>query len=144
MVHISSIAAQKTPFPVPIYSASKHAISGFVRCLAPLDISHKIRVNAVAPGIVKTPIWTQSKDKLLWFDDNVDTWVTPEEVADVMLDLIVNDEWVGGTILEVGSGNVRSVQAFNDPGPQGSGHQVSNANEAVVNSFALIKERFGK
>ncbi|KAH8598184.1 hypothetical protein B0O99DRAFT_660164 [Bisporella sp. PMI_857] len=129
---------------LPIYSASKHAISGFVRCLAPLDISHKIRVNAVAPGIVKTPIWTQSKDKLLWFDDNVDTWVTPEEVADVMLDLIVNDEWVGGTILEVGSGNVRSVQAFNDPGPQGSGHQVSNANEAVVNSFALIKERFGK
>ena len=69
IVHISSIAAQMPLLPVPLYSASKHAISAFVRSLAPLE-SVGIRVNAVAPGIVKTPLWTD--EKLAWVDDSVE------------------------------------------------------------------------
>jgi 3-hydroxybutyrate dehydrogenase len=41
------------------YVASKHGISGFVRCLAPLESKLGIRVTAVAPGLTQTPLWTE-------------------------------------------------------------------------------------
>jgi len=60
-------------------------------------------------------------------DGSSDEWVSPEEVAQVMVDLIEQKDNVGGTILEVGKGKVRRVEALNDPGPEGSGNTVSNA-----------------
>ncbi|KAK1082779.1 hypothetical protein LTR48_006757 [Friedmanniomyces endolithicus] len=48
VVHISSIAGQTPSFSTPMYVASKHAISGFIRSLAQLD-TVGIRVNGVAP-----------------------------------------------------------------------------------------------
>ena len=131
VIHVSSIAGQASPLPAPIYNATKHAINGFVRSLAPLEASLGIRVAAVAPGVVKTPLWTENADKMKGVGAN-DAWVTPEEVAGVMIALVDTDE-VGnvsgdldkgekfriksGSILEVSAGSVRDVMAFNDPGP---------------------------
>lgn len=130
VVHISSIAAQRPLLQCPLYVASKHAISGFVRSLAELETPPQkhlptIRVNAVAPGVIKTPLWTDNPEKLKWIKEGKDEWVTPEEVAEVMLDLIEKDEYVGGTVLEVGKNQVRRVEELNDPGPAGAGHTVS-------------------
>ncbi|KAJ5575705.1 hypothetical protein N7535_002631 [Penicillium sp. DV-2018c] len=146
IVHISSIAGQTTNITTPIYCATKHAISGFVRSLANLDTKLGIRVTAVAPGIIKTPLWTEHPEKLKMIDDSSDAWVTPEEVAEVMLALVQQDKVgerigdrsghgtqfavKGGTILEV-SKTVRAVSQFNDPGPgnrpgnTASGHQLA-------------------
>jgi 3-hydroxybutyrate dehydrogenase len=114
-----------------MYVATKHAISGFVRSLAELEYPPNdlppIRVNAVAPGVIKTPLWTENKEKMKMINESVDEWVMPEEVAQVMVDLIEKEENHGGTILEVGKAQVRRVEALNDPGPRGSGHTVSNA-----------------
>lgn len=52
-------------------------------------------------------------------------WVTPEDVAKVMLDLVEKEENVSGTILEVGE-VTRKVEAFNDGGPQSAGNAVKN------------------
>jgi ribitol 2-dehydrogenase len=41
----------------PIYSASKHAIQGFVHTLRRQVAQHKIRVGAVAPGKVANELW---------------------------------------------------------------------------------------
>ncbi len=41
----------------PIYSASKHAIQGFVHTLRRQVAKHKIRVGAVAPGKVANELW---------------------------------------------------------------------------------------
>jgi NAD(P)-dependent dehydrogenase (short-subunit alcohol dehydrogenase family) len=142
VVIISSIAAQFCSLPTPMYSASKHAISGFTRALADLEPKLNIRVNAVAPGCVKTPIWTQ--DKLPWVDEDVDTWVTAKQVADVMLDLITNENNVGGTVLEVGADKVRAVQELNDPGPQGNGFTIAHFGGAITNVYDLVKEQYGK
>jgi NAD(P)-dependent dehydrogenase (short-subunit alcohol dehydrogenase family) len=128
--------------PTPIYSASKHAISGFVRSLANLEPTLNIRVNAVAPGCVKTPLWTT--DKLAWTDEEVDTWITPEQVAKVMLDLVQEEGYIGGTVLEVGPENVRRVEAFNAPPPHGRGFTVSKVAGAVTNVYGLIDSKFGK
>ncbi|KJY00665.1 hypothetical protein TI39_contig319g00007 [Zymoseptoria brevis] len=53
---ISSIAAQMTLLPMPLYCASKHAISAFTRFMALLEPAKNIRITAVASGIVKTPL----------------------------------------------------------------------------------------
>lgn len=150
VVHISSIAGQTTPLLAPLYNASKHAISGYVRTLAPLDRNHGIRVTAVAPGVVDTALWRDNPEKLrLVREEAGDEWVSAEEVADVM-GVLVGDgrnneiEVVkpcgfdngleekglvrieGGLILEVGKGRVRKVEQFNDPGPKGAGNSVGN------------------
>ncbi|KAI0004350.1 short-chain dehydrogenase [Xylariaceae sp. FL0662B] len=117
IVHISSVAAQQANFVTPLYCASKFAISGFVRCLAGLDQSHHVRVSAVAPGIVRTPLWTEHPEKLILLNPEQDGWVTPEEVAKVMIRCVEDDSLAGGSILEVGKDNSRLVNASNDPGP---------------------------
>lgn len=130
IVHVSSIAAQVTPLNAPLYNASKHAINGLVRSLAALEQRVGVRVVAVAPGVVKTPLWTEDPGKLKAIDEGVDEWVTPEEVAAVMLALVERGEIAsgegeemieikGGSILEVSKGRVRDVKAFDDPGPVG-------------------------
>ncbi|KAH7374451.1 hypothetical protein B0T11DRAFT_535 [Plectosphaerella cucumerina] len=132
VVHLSSLAGQLPVFRAPMYGASKFAISGFVRCLAPLESEKGIRVTAVAPGIVRTPLWTENPDKLANVDQERDGWVTPEEVAEAMVRLIQDEEFVGGTVLEVGKGSTRVVHAYNDPGPDmspGKGLITGNASK---------------
>lgn len=117
IVHISSIAGQFPVFKAPLYGASKFAITGFVRCLAPLDGTVGIRVNGVAPGIVRTPLYTEHADKLKSIDQSRDAWVMPQEVAEAMLSCVEDETNGAGTILEVGAGRTRKVGVFNDPGP---------------------------
>ncbi|KAI1498604.1 short-chain dehydrogenase [Biscogniauxia marginata] len=117
VVHISSVAGQVPNFVAPLYGASKYAITGFVRCLAGLDSSHGVRVNAVAPGVVRTPLWTEHPEKLINLDTEKDGWVTPDEVAEAMLRCVEDTEIPGGSIMEVGKDNSRLVQVYNDPGP---------------------------
>ena len=52
-------------------------------------------------------------------------WVTPEKVAEVMLGLVEKEEWIGGTVVEVGK-TVREVGMFDDPGPRSVGNGVDN------------------
>lgn len=138
IIHVSSIAGQTTPLAAPMYNASKHAINGFVRSLAPLEARLGIRVAAVAPGVVKTPLWTDHEEKLKAVGSG-DGWVSAADVAAVMVALVERDEVGdviaenaaggakivirGGSILEVSKGRVRDVQAFDDPGP---GDRVGN------------------
>ncbi|KAF4634745.1 hypothetical protein G7Y89_g3351 [Cudoniella acicularis] len=128
ILHITSVAGQVPYFPTPMYVASKHALNGFVRSMARLEDppAHipKIRVNAVAPARILTPLWTDNPEKMKMVGRKEDAgWVMPEEVAQVMLDLVEKEEYVGGTIVEIGA-NVRTVEAFNDPGPNASGNGV--------------------
>lgn len=140
IVHVSSIAGQIPVFRAPLYGASKFAVTGFVRCLAPLE-STGIRVTAVAPGLVLTPLWTESPQSIMNVDPEKDKWVTPDEVADVMLRCVEREP--AGTILEVGSKIVRTVEAFNDPGPDrnAQGYFASNSNKGDDNVWELLRNQ---
>ncbi|CAI7625903.1 unnamed protein product [Penicillium glandicola] len=157
IVHISSIAAQNTNLAAPIYCATKHAISGLVRSLANLDKKFGIRVTAVAPGVIKTPLWTDHPEKLKMVVDSTDEWVTPEEVAEVMLALVQQEQVSeiigdrsgrgpqfnveGGTILEV-SKTVRAVGQFNDPGPGNRpGNTASDHHAVEEESYQLLSQK---
>lgn len=112
---IASIAAQMALIPAPLYAASKAAISSFTRSLGPLEQHSNIRVSAVAPAVVKTPIWTA--DRAAWVDESVDSWIGPKRIADVMLRVVQEAEFVGGTVLEIGYEITRRVEGLGDPGP---------------------------
>ncbi|KAL4913922.1 transmembrane amino acid transporter protein-domain-containing protein [Aspergillus aurantiobrunneus] len=160
IVHISSIAGQNPSLAAPIYSATKHAVSGFVRSLAKLDDKCGIRVTAVAPGVIKTPLWTDHPEKLKMVDGGKDAWVTPDEVATVMLALVQQDrvsevigdkeaktgEIVypvsGGTVLEV-SKTVRSVLPYNDPGPGTRPGNTASTTSSVEDEVWELLARHG-
>ncbi|QSZ37575.1 hypothetical protein DSL72_008673 [Monilinia vaccinii-corymbosi] len=147
VIHISSVGGQAPFFPTPMYIASKHAISGFVRSLARLEFPPpdipKVRVSAVAPGLVKTPLWLDNPEKMASLaegDPDNSAWITPEFVAEVMLELIESEGYLGGTILEVGK-VVRKVEAFNDPGPPQEITSVSAAREKLEANIWASLER---
>lgn len=117
VVHISSVAGQMPNLNAPVYSASKFAVTGFVRSLAGLEDKLGVRVNAVAPGIVRTPLWLEHPEKLVSIEPERDGWVTPDECAVAMLRCVEEDGMIGGTVLEVGRGRTRRVENVNDPGP---------------------------
>ncbi|KAF5586238.1 15-hydroxyprostaglandin dehydrogenase [Fusarium pseudocircinatum] len=147
IVHISSIAAQGPVLSVPMYCAAKAGISHFVRSLGGLETPPEstdlasIRVTAVAPGVIKTPLWTEHPEKLAWIDGAKDEWVEPEDVALAMLSLVEKDDYVGGTVLEVGKGQTREVHVLNDVGPSGSGHTVSGLKKGVDEVWEILSQK---
>ena len=77
----------------PLYHASKHVIFGLVRCLAELERVCRIRVVAVAPGLVRTTLWFDNPHKLRMVEEeNKDEWVTPEQVGQIMLSVVGDNE----------------------------------------------------
>lgn len=136
---VSSIAAQNSNLHTPLYVAAKHGINGFIRSFATLDARFNIRVNGVAPGLIKTPLWTEHPEKLQFLDQDADEWAEPEEVAEAMLRCLVEGELPGGTVLEVGKGQTREVGALNDPGPSGSGHTVSNIVATYEEVYGMLE-----
>lgn len=143
IIHIASVASQVPVFRAPLYGASKFGISGFVRSIAGLE-QYGIRVNAVAPGVVRTPLWLDNKEKLVNVDQTKDAWVTPEEVAHAMLQCVEDPGRGGGVVLEVGASNTREVQVFNDPGPDmrpEGGMFTSNAEAGDNEVYGFLRNK---
>ncbi|KAK0110052.1 hypothetical protein ONS95_002712 [Cadophora gregata] len=143
ILHITSIAAQLPLLPVPLYAASKAGISSFIRSLGPLEQQSNIRVAGVAPAIVNTPIWSERRN---WVDEKVDAWIRPERIAEVMLSVVQGEEYVGGTVLEIGLESTRLVEGLGDKGPDmtAKGYSVGGIGEGVVGTFGLLEKNFGK
>ncbi|XP_055055461.2 dehydrogenase/reductase SDR family member 4 isoform X1 [Misgurnus anguillicaudatus] len=66
VVFVSSVAGYMPIQGLGVYSVSKTALLGLTRALAP-DLAHSnIRVNSVAPGLIKTPF-----SSMLWENENL-------------------------------------------------------------------------
>jgi NAD(P)-dependent dehydrogenase (short-subunit alcohol dehydrogenase family) len=106
-VNISSVHAHETTQNVVPYAASKGAIEAFTRGFSLEMEARKIRVNAVAPGAVNTP--------MLWNNPNVKSGAEkvegaigqPEDLAAAIC-FMASDEacFINGTTLVVDGGRL--------------------------------------
>ncbi len=97
-----------------VYAASKAALGSLVRTLSADLLERGIRVNAVSPGPVATPIYTRlglTEAELQGFAQNVQQQVplkrfgSPEEIAQVVLMLASSDaSYILGTEIVVDGG----------------------------------------
>ncbi|KAI4602209.1 hypothetical protein KJ359_009447 [Pestalotiopsis sp. 9143b] len=137
LVHVSSQAGQAASIGTPIYYATKHGLNGFVRALGSLRDEVGIRVGAVAPGAVQTPMWSEDPQKAAMLEGpEKSVLIDPEEIAQGMLELCENPEYGNGTILEVNRNHQRIVPMFNADPPSGEGSVVPGffkAEEDIVN-----------
>ena len=69
LVVVSSVQALVTQNDVAAYTASKGALNAFVRSMAVDEAAHGVRVNAVCPGSVDTPMLRSSAAR---FSDGTD------------------------------------------------------------------------
>jgi len=101
VVNSASMASVLPLIDEPAYSATKAGVLMFTRTCAGMEATHGIRVTAVLPGLVKTPLIDKTGDgsrPAAWVDmaGSFMEWQTPEQVAEVVVDLARNGgggEW---------------------------------------------------
>jgi gluconate 5-dehydrogenase len=112
IIMITSMAAVYGIPGVPAYTASKSAVLGLTRTLA-CDLSpHGIRINAIAPGFIETPMLTKAmqndenrKNKVL-SRTPMGTFGKPEDIGYAAVYLASDAaKFVNGTQLCVDGGN---------------------------------------
>ncbi|KAK5203657.1 hypothetical protein LTR47_008466 [Exophiala xenobiotica] len=141
IIHTSSIAAQRSSIITPLYTASKHGISSFVRGMAPLEELAGIRVAGVAPGTVGSPLFTDHPEASKFLDMEKDFLLPPEEIAKAMFALLTDRKYKAGTILEVCDiGNWREVSLLNDSGPRGPATFTSKKNQAIKEILPFLSK----
>lgn len=90
----------------PVYSATKAGVVFFTQALAAQLKPQGVRVNAVCPGVVRTPlinksvrVQNMSDTERTQFDAMIASLplIEPVEVVDALIDLITNDDITGET-----------------------------------------------
>lgn len=69
-------------------------------------------------SIVKTHLWTDSDEKMARFGISDDISIPTETVADVMLDLIQQGKYPGGTVLELRRAGARVIKEWENETPE--------------------------
>jgi NAD(P)-dependent dehydrogenase (short-subunit alcohol dehydrogenase family) len=140
ILNISSLAAQFALLNQPLYGASKAAVSSFTRSLAPLHGLFGIKVVAVAPGMVNTPLWTDYPEKMKAVSWNKqDVVLEPEEVAEAMVRLVEGAQYPGGTVLEVlAEGRTRRVEV-DSPVAEGRGATMSLMHMVTEDTVQILR-----
>jgi NAD(P)-dependent dehydrogenase (short-subunit alcohol dehydrogenase family) len=84
----------------PIYTLTKHAVVGYVRAVAPHLVERGIRINALCPGFVDTPIITPELRKRIVADGIA--LMEPDQVAEAVLVAARSDETGRAWIVQPG------------------------------------------
>lgn len=79
IVNFASMAALRPVAPMAVYAAAKSAVAGLTTSLALELRDRKVRVNAVAPGMVRTP------DNVAAVGSGAARWVEMSEITDGVL-----------------------------------------------------------
>ena len=108
IINVSSIHGERSNEYMGAYAASKAALDSLTRTMAIEFAPHKIRVNAIAPGVVPVERTREAfKDPAV-----VNSWTeriplrkvgSTQEVAMACIPLITN-EWITGTIWKIDGG----------------------------------------
>jgi 3-oxoacyl-[acyl-carrier protein] reductase len=100
VVNIASLGALLPLEDEPGYSATKAGVVMFTRACAPLKRTHNIRVNAILPALVDTPLLAKSGDgstEAPWARQarQILPLLSPADVADVVVEMVEDDSLAG-------------------------------------------------
>ena len=85
IVNISSLSGRNGVYAGSAYSASKHGVLGFSRSLM-MEVRKKgVRVIAICPGSVDTPIFTREQPP---FEIDTSTMMQPADIAQSIMDAV--------------------------------------------------------
>ena len=111
IINVASIAGIKPFAGLSIYSAAKAAVINLTQALA-VELAPRIRVNAVAPGVVKTKMGDSLLNLLGVSEEEfakrytlLERIVTPEDVAEVVW-MLVKIPTITGQVVVVDSGQL--------------------------------------
>jgi NAD(P)-dependent dehydrogenase (short-subunit alcohol dehydrogenase family) len=107
IVNIASIAG-KLGSPIIPYGTSKAAIIGLTRSMAKVLGPHGIRVNAIAPGVIATPMSAavdEAQMRKQLANVSMERMGDPQEIAKVVAFLATADAgYMSGSIVDVNGG----------------------------------------
>ena len=122
IVLLSSIRSQVVEPGQSVYAATKAAIVQLVRTAAAEFAPRGVRVNAIAPGVVDTPLTAPIKADPDWYGayaakSALKRWARPEEIAAPTLFLAGDAaSYITGTVLFVDGGWTAIDGRFDPPG----------------------------
>jgi NAD(P)-dependent dehydrogenase (short-subunit alcohol dehydrogenase family) len=122
IVVLSSIRSQVVEPGQGIYAATKAGVVQLARTLAGELGARGVRVNAVAPGVVETPLTSPIRSQPSWYEayankSALGRWATPREIAGPIVFLLSDAaSYVTGTVLFVDGGWTAIDGRFQPPG----------------------------
>jgi NAD(P)-dependent dehydrogenase (short-subunit alcohol dehydrogenase family) len=117
IVATASLAGIIAFAPDPIYTATKHAVVGFVRSVASQLEAKGIRINAVCPGIVDTPLVGQARERL---KEAGFPMIDPDDIAQTVVACMSGDYDTGACIVCQPGRNPVPYVFHEVPGPGGA------------------------
>lgn len=82
-------AAGLMPWPItPVYSASKHAVVGWVGAIAPALARQSVTINAICPGGIATPL----VGRVAADAETIERLLSPDDVATAMIGIATGDD----------------------------------------------------
>ena len=121
IVAFSSIRAQVVEPGQGVYAATKSGTVQMLRALAAELGPRGVRVNAIAPGVVETPLTAQIKDSPDWYDSYaaksiLGRWAQPHEMVGMVVYLASEaSSYVTGAFMLVDGGWTAADGRFTPP-----------------------------
>lgn len=121
IILISSIRSQSVEPGQSVYAATKAGIVQLARTAAVEFGADGVRVNAIAPGVIETPLTTQIRTNQSWYDacaakTVLGRWGRPEEIVGPAVFLASDaSSYVTGTVLFVDGGWLAADGRYTPP-----------------------------
>ncbi len=121
IIAFASIRAQTVEPGQGVYAATKAGIVQLLRALAAELGPRGVRANAIAPGVVDTPLTAQIKANAAWYDGYakksiLGRWARPEELAGMVVYLASDaSSYVTGACMMVDGGWTAADGRFTPP-----------------------------
>lgn len=118
IVNLSSVSGLVGTPRRAAYAASKGALDAATRSLAMELGSSGIRVNSVAPGVVRTDLWARNRAvpgvvETIESQTPLGRWGVPDDIADVIVFLASNAaRFVTGETISVDGGMARTLDLY--------------------------------
>ncbi|MDC5024997.1 glucose 1-dehydrogenase [Acinetobacter baumannii] len=105
IINIASIAGLVAQMGGASYTASKHAVIGYTKHLAAVYAKHGIKINAICPGTIRTPMTTKMLETRPTDKIPLDRFGEASEVAELAI-FLASDEarFMNGSCITIDGG----------------------------------------